>query len=92
MRPIIIVMLCVEVALFLAAAYVVVVRKPTEERPGPVWTSLASSLLVGGIGANMVAENHSGQSGADILSFAGAMLFGMAIMCALVAFRQRRGM
>lgn len=91
MKPIIIVMLCIQVALILIAVYIVAIRKPTQERPGPLWSSLASSLLVGGITSNMIAQDHSGQPGADIMTFLGAALFGMAIMSALVAFGRRRG-
>ena len=92
MKPIIIVMLFVQAAIILATLYAVIIRKPTQQRPGPLWTSLATSLLVVGISSNTIAQNHTAQPGVDIMNFVGAMLFGMAIMCALVAFRQRRGM
>jgi len=90
MRPIIIVMLCVQAAILLATIFAVAVRKPTAARPVPVWSSLAISLLVVGMASNTIAENHGGAPGADILGFCGPLLIGMGVMAALLLFNQRR--
>ena len=90
MKPILIVMLCVQAAMLLAVIYVVAVRKPTAERPGPIWSSLAVSLFVIGMASTNIAEHHAGRAGADIVSFDGGIFIGMGLLAALVLFRQRR--
>jgi hypothetical protein len=40
--------------------------------------------------SNTIAEDHNGAAGADLLGFVGPMLIGMAVMAALLLFRQRR--
>ena len=89
MRPIIIVMLCVQLGILLATIFAVAVRKPTAKRPAPVWSSLAISLFVVGMTSNTIAEDHSGAPGADILAFGGPLLIGMGLMAALILFSQR---
>ena len=90
MRPIIIVMLCVQLGILLATIFAVAVRKPTANRPAPVWSSLAISLFVVGMTSNTIAEDHGGAPGADILAFGGPLLIGMGLMAALMLFSQRR--
>jgi drug/metabolite transporter (DMT)-like permease len=90
MKPIIIVMLCVQAAILVVTFYIVAIRKPTAERPGPVWSSIATSLLVVGIASNTIAQGHVGKEGADIIGFVGAMLIGMAVMGALMLFSEKR--
>lgn len=90
MKPIIVVMLCVQAAILLVTIFTVAVRSPTARRPKPIWSSLAVSMLVIGMTSNTIAEDHSGAAGADILGFVGPMLIGMAVMAALLLFRQRR--
>ncbi len=90
MRPIIIVMLCIQIGILLATVFAVAVRKPTAARPVPVWSSLAISLLVVGMTSNTIAEDHRGAPGADILGFGGPLLIGMGLMAALMLFSQRR--
>ena len=90
MRPIIIVMLCVQVGILVATIFAVAVRKPTTARPAPVWSSLAISLLVVGMTSNTIAQDHPGAPGADILAFGAALLLGMAVMAALLLFKERR--
>jgi len=90
MRPIIIVMLLVDLGIVLATAFGVAMRKPTADRLRPIWSSFVLSLLVGGSTSLNIAGDHDGQPGADILTFVGPMMVGMAIMGALVAFRERR--
>ena len=89
MKPIIIVMLCVELGVLLATAFAVI-RRPTGTRPMPVWSSLAISLLVVGMASITISGDHAGSPGADIVAFGGPFLLGMALMAALLLFSQRR--
>ena len=91
MRPIITVMLLVDLGIVLATAFGVAMRKPTTDRLRPIWASFVVSLLIGGSTSLNIAGDHEGQPGADILAFVGPMMIGMAIMAALVALRQRHG-
>ena len=89
MKLIIVLMLCVQLAILLVTIFVVAVRRPTARQPGPVWSSLATSLFVVGMVSNTIADRHHGGSGADVLGFAGAILIGMAVMAALLLCRER---
>lgn len=91
MKPIIIVMLCVQVAIFLAVTFAVTLRKPTVTKPGPIWSSFAVSLFIVGMTSTRIGGDHAGQNGADILLFGGPILIGMAFMCLLLLIRERRG-
>ena len=91
MRPIIIVMLLVDLGIVLATAFGIAIRKPTPERLRPIWISFVVSLLIGGSTSLNIAGDHDGQPGADILAFVGPMMIGMAIMGALIALRERHG-
>jgi hypothetical protein len=90
MRPIILVMLLVDLGIVLATAYGVAVRRPTADRLRPIWSSFVISLLVGGSTSVNIAGDHVGSPGADVLAFVGPLMVGMAIMAAIVAFRERR--
>jgi drug/metabolite transporter (DMT)-like permease len=83
-------MLCVQAAILGATFYMVAIRRPTAERPGPVWPGVATMLLIAGIGSNSIAQSHIGREGADIVGFIGAMLIGMAVMGALMLFSEKR--
>lgn len=89
MKLIIMLMFCVQLAILLVTIFVVTIRKPTALQPGPVWSSLAISLLVVGMVSNTIADRHNGGLGADVLGFTGAILIGMAIMAALLRVRER---
>ena len=90
MKPIIILMLCVQAGILLATVFAVAVRKASAARPFPVWSSLAISLFIIGMTSNTIAEGHPGAPGADIVGFGGPLLIGMGLMAALMLFRQRR--
>ena len=90
MRPIIIVMLLVDIGIFLATAFGVAMRVYSGDRRRPIWSSFAISLLITGNVSIQIANDHPGRPGADVLAFAGPMLIGMAIMCVLVLLRERR--
>ena len=91
MRPIIIVMLLVDLGIVLATAFGVAMRKPTADRLRPIWSTFVIALLIGGSTSLNIAGDHDGQPGADILAFVGPMMVGMAIMGALIALRERHG-
>ena len=91
MRPIIIVMLLVDLGIVLATAFAVAMRKPTADRLRPIWSSFVISLVIGGSTSLNIAGDHPGKPGADILAFVGPMMIGMAIMGALIALRERHG-
>lgn len=90
MKPIIIVMLCVQIGVLLATIFAVAVRKPTAAKPAPVWSSFAISLFVVGMTSNTIAGDHRGAPGADVVSFGGPFLIGMGLMAALLLISQRR--
>lgn len=90
MKPIIIVMLCIQVGILVATVFAVAVRKPRTARPQPIWSSLAVSLFVVGLASNTIAGDHAGAPGADIVAFGGPFLIGMGLMAALALFNQRR--
>ncbi len=90
MKPIIILMLCVQAGILLVTVFTVAVRKPSAARPVPVWSSLAISLFVVGMVSNTIAEDHLSAVGADILRFGGAFPIGMGLMAALMLLSQRR--
>lgn len=90
MRPIIVIMLLLDLTIVLVAAYAVALRTPTADRPRPIWFSFIISLLIGGSTSLNIASDHPADSGADILGFVGPMMIGMALMAALIALRQRR--
>ena len=90
MRPILIVMIAVQVGILLATIFAVCLRKPTAARPGPIWSSLAVALFIVGMTSNEIAGDHPGAPGTDIIAFGSPFLMGMALMCLLLLFRQLR--
>jgi hypothetical protein len=90
MRPIIIVMLLVDIGIFLATVFAVAMRVQSGDRRRPIWASFAFSLLITGNVSIQIGNDHPGKPGADILTFVGPLLIGMAIMCVLVLLRERR--
>jgi hypothetical protein len=90
MKPIIAMMLCVQLAIFFTTAFAVSFRRPTPSKPRTVWTSFATSLFVVGIASLGIAHSHAGVFGTDYLAFGGPVLIGMALMCALIWFRERQ--
>jgi len=91
MKPIVIVMLLVDAAMLLTVIYSVVIKKPSPDKPEPLWRSLAISLLVAGMVSQRIGQSHAGGSGAELLQAAGLVLLGMAVMSILVSARKRRG-
>ena len=69
--------------------FTVLFRKPTPARPTPVWSSLATSLMVIAGVSMMEADRHDGGYGAQALLLGGAAIFGLAIGMALMAIRAR---
>jgi hypothetical protein len=92
MQPLVILMLGLQVAVALTAAASIVVRRPTPERPKPVWSSLAFSLTVVAGVSLKIADKRDGGAGVEVLHFGAAVLVGMAISLVLIALRERRGL
>ena len=90
MKPIIITMLAVDVGLILVVAWTVVFAKWTEDQPKPNWAGIIIPLVVAAGASQRIADKHDGQPGADLILFGSALLFGMALMGAFVAWRTRR--
>jgi hypothetical protein len=91
MKPLLMVMLAVQVGVFLAAIYAIVFQRAALNRPRPIWSSLAISLVIVSATSYQIADKHAGQPGADLLAYGSPLLLGMGIACALVLIRQRRG-
>ena len=92
MRPIIVVVLLLDVAMFLFVSFIVAVRKPSPARPHPRWRSVAFPLLAAGWVSMKIGERYPTGTGVEIVRNSGLFLMGMAIMSVLVAFRKRRGL
>ena len=90
MKPIIITMLAVDAALIVVVAWSVIFAKWTEDRPKPNWAGIIVPLVVAAGASQRIGDRHDGQPGADLVTFASALLFGMALMGAFVAWRTRR--
>ncbi len=92
MKPLIMIMLAVQVAIFFVAAITVVVARPSAERPRPIWSSLAISLIIIAMVSWNLSERHEGGAGADLLAFGSPLLLGMGIMACLMQIRRARGL
>jgi hypothetical protein len=92
MKPLIIVMLAVQVGIFLATAYAILFGKAVEGRRRPVLSSLAVTLVIVAGTSFRIGDSHAGQPGADLIMFGAPFLLGIGICCALMQFRQRRGL
>jgi drug/metabolite transporter (DMT)-like permease len=93
MKPLLMVMLAVQIGIFLAAVYAIVFKRADRPgRPRPIWSSLAFALVIVAATSWQIAEKHAGQPGADLLAYGSPLLLGMGIACALVLIRQRRGL
>ncbi|MEA3003727.1 MAG: hypothetical protein QOH81_2515 [Sphingomonadales bacterium] len=91
MRSIIIVMLCVQAAMVLVAAFTIVLAKPTPGRRRPIWSSLALSLIVTASVSWQIADRHDLSSGARLLQYGSGLLLGMGLTSLFVLLRQRLG-
>jgi hypothetical protein len=92
MRPIILVMLAVQVAILLATAWAIVAARPAAGRQRPVWSSFTIALVLIASVSWQIADKHAGDDGAELLAWGAPFLLGMAITCALMLIRQRRGL
>lgn len=91
MKAIIMVMLAVQVAIFLATVATVVTARARANRRRPIWSSFAVALVIISGTSWQIADGHAGQPGADLLAWGSPFLLGMAIMTGLMLIRQRRG-
>jgi hypothetical protein len=92
MKPLIILMLAVQVALVLVTAWTVLFARASRGRPRPVWSSLAISLIMVAGVSWQIADKHEGGAGADLIRYFSPLLLGMGIMACLLLIRQRRGL
>jgi len=92
MRPIIMLMLAVDVGVILATAWAVVGARSRPDRRRPVWASFAVALAICASTSFNIGDRHDGEPGADLLQFAAPLLIGMALMAILMLIRQRRGL
>ncbi|HET7316123.1 MAG TPA: hypothetical protein VFI88_01700 [Sphingomicrobium sp.] len=90
MKAILIVILCAQAAIVLTTAYATVIRKPTAEKPHPIWISFATSLFIVGMASQSIAQGHAGELGADWVANIGLVLIGMSIMALLLLVRDKR--
>jgi hypothetical protein len=90
MKPIIIVMLCVQV-FFVLVAIVGVLRKTSSANGRPIWSSLAIGLILAAGISFDIADKHRGAEGTDLLTYGSGVLLGMGVLCLLVLLRQRLG-
>lgn len=90
MRPIIVVILMLDVAMFLFVSFIVAIRRSSPDRPHPRWRNLAIALLAAGWVSIKIGERYPTGTGVEIMRTLGPVLMGMAIMCVLVAVRNRR--
>ena len=92
MRPIIMVMLAVDLAMFATTAFAMTMSRPRPNRRRSIWSTFALSLVVCAVASWNIAEGRGGQPGADILQDAALVLLGMGLMAILMAIRHRRGL
>jgi len=91
MKPIIVVMLAVQAAMFLVAV-VMIGFAPATRRRRPVWSGLVFVMLITAGTSTRIANSHAGQPGTDFLATGAPLLIGMAVMGVLIMLRQRRGL
>jgi hypothetical protein len=91
MKAIVIVMLIVQAAAFLATAITVLTVRA---KPGrrPVWATFTISLVVISGASWNIGNSHAGQPGTDILLYGAPLLLGMGLMAALLVLRHKRGL
>ncbi|MDB5692785.1 MAG: hypothetical protein JWO81_1848 [Alphaproteobacteria bacterium] len=91
MRPIIIVMLCVQVLMVLVTAFTIVMTKPGPDRRRPVWSVIALALIITSSTSWQIADRHDLSAGARLLQYGSGLLLGMGITSLLFLLRQRLG-
>lgn len=91
MKAIILVMLIVQVAAFVATATAVITARSIAGRR-PVWSTFTIALVVISGASWNIGNSHVGDQGADILMYGSPLLLGMGIMAALLLIRHRRGL
>ena len=91
MKAIILVMLIVQVAAFVATATAVLTARSIAGRR-PVWSTFTVALVIISGASWNIGNSHVGDQGADILMYGSPLLLGMGIMAALLLIRRRRGL
>ena len=91
MKTIILVMLIVQAAAFLATAVTVVTGRSVIGRR-PAWSTFTIALVIISGASWNIGNSHAGQQGADVLLYGSPFLLGMGVMAALMLIRHRRGL
>lgn len=91
MKAIILVMLIVQVAAFVATATAVLTARSIAGGR-PVWSTFTVALVIISGASWNIGNSHAGDQGADILMYGSPLLLGMGIMAALLLIRHRRGL
>jgi hypothetical protein len=92
MRAIVIVMLAVQLLMLAAVAVAVLKPRPGPDgRRGPIWSSLAISLIITAGTSWQIADKHGEDPGAELLQYGSGVLTGMALVALLLLVRERMG-
>ena len=86
MDPLIIVMLVAQLAALAAIIYAVLRRVPASAYPRRAWSSVAIAAFVVSLASFQISTAHRAERGGGLLEFGAAVLIGMALVCAALAF------
>lgn len=92
MRPIIAVVLLLDVAILLGVSFVVALRKASSNRIQLRWRTFVIPLLLAGWVSVKIGARYATGTGVEITRNLGLVLVGMGIMSILVALRKWRGL
>lgn len=92
MKPLLMIMLAAQAAIFLGAVFLVAFARTPAGRERPLWPGVVFGLVIVAWASSNQADRHEGQPGAEMLNYGATLLIGMAIMGALMAIRLRRGL
>ncbi len=90
MKPIIIVMLCVQAAFVLVTIFSTL-KKTDTGRARSIWSSIAIGLVVAAGASFQIADKHRAADGSELLEYGSGVMLGMAILSLLILLRQRLG-
>ena len=91
MSPLVIIMVCMQVAIAIITGFVMGFHKPTPAKPRPIWSSFAPLIVMAGLSWE-IANDYAGDRGAPFLRFGSPFLLGMAVTVLLLGLRERRGL
>ena len=92
MRTIVMLMLAVQAAIFLVAAWTVMFRRETGAiGRRRVLSSVAISLVIVAGASWNIGDRHQAEPGGEILLYGSPLLLGMGLMAVFMLIRRRRG-